>query len=99
MTIKEFILDSRIKGKTARLKRLEEIAPKVVVEREKELIQELKDGKLNISGDVDVLDEELDTTSIETITGRGGKVYLVFNNHINFFPEAKYGMYIKRQEV
>ena len=95
MTIREWILEGTIKAYEIRLEKLIEIgAPKVVIEGQKKMVAELKDGELKIGGDLDVLEDEFVSCTIKT--GRGGKKYYLLNEDVNFFPAAKYGLFIKK---
>ena len=87
MTIREYI----VAGLTNRLERLEEIgAPEVMIENMKKAV-----ANPVVGGDVAALDVEIKTEEVKT--GRGGKKYVLFNNSIRFFPNAKYGMYISAE--
>lgn len=95
MTIKDYILEGTIKSSETRLEKLKEMgAPGVMITSLEQNIEELKNGVLKIGGDVDVLDEEF--IDREFKTGNGGKQYICINGSVNFFPNARYGMYIKR---
>lgn len=95
VTIREFIAKSMIGGVEDRYFKLIEInAPKVVIESCEKIMRELQSGIVRVSGDTEVLDEEY--KKVEVRKGRGGKTYLHINDNVNFFPQAKYGMYIKR---
>ena len=98
MKIKEFILQAEIKNYSFRLDKLIEYrAPVVMIEGQRKLVEELKKGKLNIKGDIEVLGKEF--LSYEKKTGRGGKFYIQFNcndGKVNYFPAARYGRYIKK---
>lgn len=94
MTIKEHITDTMLAAAEDRLQKLKAIpAPAVMIEGQQRMVEDLKQGRLKISGDVSVLDEEVKSCVVKT--GRGGKRYAIFNDRINFFPAAKYGPYIK----
>ena len=95
MTIREFIAKSMIGGVEDRYFKLIEInAPKVVIESCEKVLNDMRSGIVKVGGDVEVLDEEY--KKVEVRTGRGGKTYLHINDNVNFFPQAKYGMYVKR---
>lgn len=84
MTIREYITA----GMTERLNKLIEIgAPAVIIEGQKKAIDNPKVG-----GAVEYLNTVI--TSKEVKTGKGGKQYILFNGSIQFFPNARYGMYI-----
>ena len=98
MKIREYILEKELIGYNYRLDKLIEIgAPQVIIDRQRELVGELENGVLSVSGDKEVLEFEFNKS--EKKTGRGGKVYIQFtcdNCLVNYFPTAKYGRYIKR---
>lgn len=98
MTIKEKILEQTINYVKWRKDKLINMdAPKVMIDSCDEELKRLEDGDLRCSGDIELLDEELQSHDIKT--GRGGKPYHVFNGNINYFPKAKYGRYIKKGTV
>jgi hypothetical protein len=95
MTIREYILNGKIKNDENRLAKLIEMqAPSIMITSLENQIAELKSGNLQIGGDIEVLDDEF--ISREFRIGRGGKQYIQINGTINFFPNAQYGLYIKR---
>lgn len=98
MKIREYILEKELVGYKYRLDKLIEIgAPQVIIDRQRELVGELENGVISVSGDKEVLEFEFNKS--EKKTGRGGKVYIQFicdNCLVNYFPTAKYGRYIKR---
>ena len=96
MTVREYLLGALVKLAEERLEKLVEYrAPQVMIDGQQKYVASLKAGELKISGDTDVLDEEF--VDRELKKGRGGKGYVSINSGtINFFPNAKYGMYIKR---
>jgi len=97
MTIREYILEGALKSAETRLDDLIKLnAPRVIIDGQQEYVNKLKAGELNIGGDTSVLDEEF--VSREMKKGRGGKAYIVINENVNFFPNARYGMYIRRAE-
>jgi len=95
MKVRDYILEGSTKSAEERLAKLQEMgAPAVMIDGQKNIVDELHSGNLKIGGDVELLDEEY--ISREFKKGNGGKVYIQINGTINFFPNAKYGMYIKR---
>ena len=95
MTIREFIINGLLVNANERLEKLTEMsAPQIIIDGQEKYIENLKNGSIKIGGDADTLDELYISHDIRT--GRGGKKYLNINNSINFFPNAQYGMYIKR---
>lgn len=98
MTIKEYLLNCEISSKKDRIEKLEQIgAPKVIIDGEKKMLEEMESGKFNVSGDIEALSEEMKSREVKK--GRGGKLYVSFNGgKVNYFPAAKYGRYIKYAE-
>jgi hypothetical protein len=95
MTIREELLRASIEATIKRMHKLELVgAPEIVIESCQHQIDAMKSGEFEIGGDTDVLDEEF--LSAEEKKGRGGKRYYVINGNINYFPNAKYGRYIRR---
>lgn len=98
MKIREWILNSLKEYAVYRLDKLTDIgAPKIIIEGQSKYLAELEQGILKVSGDVELLDEDYKFN--ERRKGRGGVVYYIINGNINFFPNAKYGMYITEREV
>jgi hypothetical protein len=97
VTILEYILDKSLDYAYTRLGRLIEIdAPKIVLISLEEQINKMENGEIKISGDASLLDREVE--SVKGEKGRGGKSYIRFNGSILYFPNAKYGRYIKEGE-
>lgn len=95
MTIKDFILHGTLSAAQERLEKLTEIsAPQIIIDKQNELVKSLQEGKLQISGETNLLNEQF--SEAEKKIGRGGKTYYIINGSINFFPAARYGMFIKR---
>ena len=96
MKIGTWIIKGAAKAAHERLAKLEEIgAPKIMIEGQQKYVEDLDNGILKIGGEESLLDEKF--ISAEQKKGRGGKVYYEINGEINFFPNAKYGMYIARK--
>lgn len=94
MTIRNYILNGAISTAKERLEKLQAInAPQVIIDGQKRAIADLENGNLKIGGDTKVLDREFENREFKT--GRGGKGYILINGNVSFFPNAKYGMYIK----
>lgn len=94
MTVKEYLIYCELKGAEDRLSKLQDMnAPVVMIEGQKKIVADLQNGKFVVSGDIHLLEE--DYSGHEMRKGRGGKVYVVINGHINYFPNARYGRYIK----
>lgn len=95
MTIFEYILDCELKSAEERLEKLKEFdAPTVIINGQESAIENLKAGKITISGDTDVLSDIYESREIKK--GRGGKIYITINGNVNYFPNARYGRYIKK---
>ena len=95
MTIKDFIIEKETKMMKERLEQLEKFgAPAIIKKQLKENIKKLENGELKVGGDESLLEFEFKCFAVKK--GRGGKVYLEFNNIIKYFPEAKYGRYITK---
>jgi hypothetical protein len=93
MKIGEYIISKELKGAEDRKNKFEEIgAPQIMIDGQSKMIEDLKNGKIKISGELNLL--EVEYTSSEVKKGKGGKIYITFNNSINYFPNAKYGKYI-----
>lgn len=99
MKIKNYLFKKIAESNRKRAKRFIEIgAPKIVIEN---LLQEAEKletgGSVKIDGDKEALD--LEFVSEEFLTGRGGKKYIQFmignGQKVNYFPNARYGRYIK----
>lgn len=95
ITVREYILDGQLRQAKDRLEKLTQAnAPQVMIDGQKKIVEKLETGAIRISGDKDALDDTFQ--SREFRKGRGGKVYIVINGNINYFPAAQYGPYIKR---
>jgi hypothetical protein len=95
LTIKDYILEHETKATKERLEKLVKIdAPRIMIEKTREALQKMESGIIEVNGDAMLLELEFETCAVKT--GRGGKVYLQFDNFINYFPLAKYGRYITK---
>lgn len=95
MTVKEWIVKWTLKQTKERHNKLKEMgAPKVMVDGIEKQINSLEKGTIKIGGDSDALMDEFH--DVERKTGKGGQTYFVFNGNVYFFPQAQYGMFIKR---
>jgi hypothetical protein len=93
MTVKEYILEKEIKSVGHRLERMKELgAPEIIITTLENEVKALEQGELKIGGDLNLLDETFESREIKT--GRGGNSYVQINGSINYFPNAKYGRYI-----
>lgn len=94
MTIGKYLIEATKNALYDRKKKLEDMgAPAVMIASLDEELIRLSWNDFTCGGDTNLLEEEF--ISVEHKKGRGGKVYHVFNGHINYFPQAKYGRYIK----
>ena len=94
MTIKEFIIDREMVVYEGRLNSLLELgAPDIMIESQRKAVAALQSGDFKIGGDPYLLDYEFSEWKV--YKGRGGKMYVQFDEKINYFPTAKYGRYIK----
>ena len=97
MTIREKIIERLLIAGEERLMKLQEYgAPKIMIEGQLSYVASLEAGELAVKGDKALLDETYET--VEPKKGRGGKTYYCFNGCINFFPQARYGMYITKED-
>lgn len=93
--IADFILKTEYRGAQERLEKLIQMeAPKIMVQGQQKLVEELSTGKIKIGGDQDLLQYTFETFEIKK--GKGGKSYVQFDNGIKYFPNAKYGRFITR---
>lgn len=95
MTIRQHVIEWELGAYTKRLEKLIEFgAPQVVIEAQRALISDLEAGTLVMRDKEGLLDLVAEITAVRT--GRGGKVYLEFDNGVRYFPTAKYGRFITR---
>lgn len=95
MKVKDFILTRELPNYEKRLiKLLNMDAPSMLCKATMREIKRLKQGEVEINGEVDLLDAEFE--SFEIKTGRGGKKYVLFDNGVSYFPQAKYGRYVAK---
>jgi hypothetical protein len=95
-TIRQYITRVAISQGEKRLEKLKSLrAPFVLVEAVEREQARWKEGTVKINGEQTLLDVEFE--SVETRTGNGGKKYLQFNGSINFFPEARHGLFIAKK--
>lgn len=96
MTIREWICKNEARMTAERADKLESLgAPKIMIEGTRDKAEALKNGILKCGGDTELLNAEME--SFEVRKGRGGKTYISLNDgNINYFPETKYGRFIKR---
>lgn len=94
MTVKEFIVKNELRSAAERLAKLKELgAPDIMIVGQNKIVDELKAGKIKISGAVEKLENEV--MDFEVKKGRGGKQYVEFSDGTMCFPNARYGRYIK----
>ena len=98
MTIKEYIIEGT---KTALEERRDKLvamqAPDILITSIGDELINLYKGELKCSGEIELLDEEMN--NVEQRKGKGGIPYYVFNGNINYFPKAKYGRFVAKGEV
>jgi len=91
----DFILRNEYRQAQERLEKLIQInAPKVMIQGQQKIVDELSTGKIKIGGDQGLLQCTFDTFEVKK--GNGGKIYIQFDNGIKYFPNAKYGRFITR---
>lgn len=91
----DFILRNEYRMAQERLEKLIQMeAPKIMIQGQQKLVEELSTGKIKIGGDQDLLQNTFETFEIKK--GKGGKSYIQFDNGIKYFPNAKYGRFITR---
>ena len=91
----DFILRNEYRQAQERLEKLIQMeAPKIMIQGQQKLVEELSTGKIKIGGDQDLLQCTFETFEIKK--GNGGKLYIQFDNGIKYFPNAKYGRFITR---
>lgn len=97
MTVRDYIIKGTIRALTERVKKLEEMqAPQIMCDKIHEEIANLNADIFKCGGDVHCLEDEFIT--VETKKGNAGKVYYIFNDYIHYYPNAKYGRYVKEGE-
>ncbi len=101
MKLGEFLRKKILENNKERLDKLVAIqAPGVMIEGIKKEITDLEAGKeVKIKGDTEYLEYAFISETWKT--GRGGKKYVEFTltngEKVNYFPNAKYGRYIKKE--
>lgn len=91
----DLIVRNELRAAQERLEKLMQIkAPEVMIQGQKRIVEELSAGKIKVGGDQELLQCTFET--FETKKGRGGKVYVQFDNGIRYFPNTKYGRFIER---
>ena len=96
MKIRDKIIESMLEIVTERCEKIIEIGgPAIIIENLKKEIENLKNGILKVKDKENLLD--LEFNDIEWKKGRDGVPYVTFNNGtINYFPNARYGAFIKK---
>ena len=93
-TILDKILEIEINAWQNRLNKLTAInAPEIMLVKLRENIENAKKGIIKITDKEDLL--SIHFKEYEVKKGRGGVPYIQFNGSINYFPEGKYGKFIK----
>lgn len=94
-TIRNFISKNELQSADDRLQKLIEIgAPKVMIDAQRKLVDNWDGIKAN--GDDFLLD--IPYQSHEVKKGNGGKIYVIFNGYIQYFPTAKFGRFVSKKE-
>jgi len=102
MKINEFLKEKILENLKKRLNKLVAIpAPEIIIEALKKEIKNIEAGKeIKISGDTKYLTHNFISDEIKI--GQGGKKYTQFilenGEKVNYFPNAKYGRYIKKEK-
>jgi hypothetical protein len=92
MTVKEFLINSEKKNAEIRLSKLSKIgAPEIIIENLKKKIEN-PESDFKVGGSKELL--EVEYSNHEVLTGKGGKIHLLINGYIVYFPSAKYGRFI-----
>ena len=94
-TVRDFLmmwLDDILSDRLAYLERSG--APDSMIEKTDAELQVVRDGDMEVGGDMDVLDEPF--KGFVSKKGYSGNEYLQINGNINFYPNARYGYFIKR---
>lgn len=93
MTIGEFLLRKETKNAAERLQKLIDMyAPEVYLNLARQDLADLKKGELNIGGDRELL--KLEFEDYKVMKGSNQKLYIIFDNKVKYFPQAKFGRYI-----
>lgn len=92
-TIREVIMQGEARMLAARLEQLETIqAPTCLLEGVATNLFAARAGTLHIGGDATLLDAPAGT--YQSRKGRGGKLFVEFENGTCYFPQARYGRYV-----
>lgn len=98
MTIEEFIIQKEIKHLQSRLDKLLKAGISIkTADIMVAKIESIKKHGLKINGGKQLLSEEY--VNHELRKGSGGKQYYQINGTINYYPEARWGKYIKEVNV
>ena len=97
-TIGEVILEKETSKYQNIINKLQEInAPEILITTLQDRVNALKTEGLKLAGNKELLTVQMEDMQIAT--GRGGKTYLKFNQgKILYFPNTRYGPYIKLAE-
>ena len=92
MTIKQFLIETEKKQAETRLAKLIEIgAPEIIIENLKKKVVN-PEADFKVGGSKELL--EIEYKNHEVRKGKGGKVFLAFNDSVLYFPTAKFGRFI-----
>lgn len=93
-TIADMIIEAELPALEYRLEKLIELnAPTVMIEGQRKAVEDLKAGILKVGGNKEKLANVVDGYEIRK--GNGRKQYMLFSDGTMYFPNARYGRYIK----
>lgn len=93
-TVAEMIIEVELPAMEYRLNKLIEFgAPAVMIEGQRKAVEEMKNGILKVGGAKEKLANRV--AGFEIRKGNGGKQYMVFSDGTMYFPNARYGRYVK----
>lgn len=92
MTIKTFLMNSEKTMVEARLEQLKKInAPEIMISTLSKKLENFE-NEFKVGGTKELL--EVEYKKHEVLKGKGGKIHLLINEYIVYFPKAKYGRFI-----
>jgi len=99
-TLKEYLLEKKIISRRVRIEKLTEIkAPEVILEHENALLAKLESGDVMVNGIEEF--SEITEFTFEKRIGRGGTPWFEITTPVgilNYFPNARFGAFIKRAQ-
>lgn len=94
-TVEEFILRNEIEFKEKVAEKWQKAGlGQKTIDLLKQEIKIMKEKGMKIGGDQELL--KVEYIKHEVKKGRGGKQYLLINDEIKYFPDAKYGKFISK---